>query len=924
MASSAPCLLRRFLRWSLWLGLGLALALQLRVLSHGGLRLPDFAVALLARRAADQGFSVRVGDVWLDPSGRLLLNRPRVGLSATPGELASARAVALQLRRRELLRGNLVFTRVEINGLALRLPAQHSPSGAEQALLESGEFILVHPPGDSAWQVKQASARVLAVPTSFTGLIPSAPARAADAPAPASPASVRDGLRKAAAIYRHVADLPLDSVRSLRIDLSADRLDVVAEAPALIVPSHPAIPDALVGATLHGTRLVLAVPFADPERAVLRIDAARLSAQPALGLASGPLSLRLHTPAKGMIAADLAASGILKSDAGLPAVPLVATASYTPAEARLESSLATRIAGAPWSAAVAGDPAARAGEISAAGPLTPALLELVRPFLPEKARPVLTLTDPVALSLDATFAPGGAPTRVAARASAGRAVAHHVRFDRAGATLLYEPAARRFRADDLVLFQDDSRAEGSYEMETDTLAFRFLLGGRIRPVAIRGWFRDWWPNFWANFTFGPAPPEAEVDIQGTWREPRRTTVFVGAASGAMTLRELPLDTLATRVQVNPGGSIDLLGFHATRADHVASGSFGRLVGDDPSDWVRLDFDVRSDFPLEALSQLFPREGPAIAAPFRLSAPPRVHLAGATFGPASATPGRQRYTLDLSTAAPLRYHGFPLDSLATRLERLDDDIRLERLSAGFADGLATGRAVLSGPADDRWLAFDLALADARLDLALLRWREFQATRPAPPTPGPFADKPSRAPKPFGGKLALHLAATGPLDQPLGFAGQGAALVADADLAQIRLLGGFSSLLADLGIGLATVTLTDADARFDIAQNQLRFNTLRLTGPSASVQADGTYTLPEGQLDFTAKVRPFEQRTDILSSTVGWMLSPLSSALEVELAGTLDNPDWTFSYGPTRLLRRITGPRPSPPPSPPADQPLPPST
>lgn len=924
MASSHSSLLLRLLRWFLWLGLALTLGVQLRVLEHGGLRVPDFAVARLSRLAAEQGFAIRVADAWIDPSGRLLLSRAHLGLIANEREFATVSDIALQLRRRELLRGKLVFTRVELNGLSLRLPAPYSPSGTEQSLLENGEFILVRPSESSTWQVKQASARVLAVRTSFSGVIPAAERT----PSTTAQDAVRDALRKVASIYGKIAGLPLDSLRSLRIELGPERLYVTAEVPALRVPVHPAIPAALSDSTLHEARLVLSLPFADHARAELRIDAARLSAPPSLALASGPLALRLSNPEKGVYAADLAAVGIQKTDRDLPPVPVIGSARYTPTEAWLDVAFATRLGDAPWFVTITGDPVARAGEASVAGSLTPALLELVRPFLPEKIRPILELADPIQLDLDATFSPGGKPEQVLARATAGRAVARGVRFDRAGATLLYEPSARRFRADDLVLFQEDSHASGSYEMDTETLAFRFLLGGRIRPVIISGWFREWWPNFWTNFAFGPTPPDAEVDIQGIWRAPRRTTVFVGAASGAMKLRELPLDTLATRIQVNPGGSIDLLGFHATRAEHVASGSFGRLVGETPRDWLRLDFDVRSDFPLEALSQLFPLEGPAIAAPFRLSGAPRIHLEGRTYGPASATPGLQRYTLDLYADASLTYQGFPLDSLATRFARLDNEIRLEDLRVGFAGGLATGRAVISGPPVERWLAFDLALADADIDLSLLRWREFQATRPALTSPASYADKAARPTKPLGGKLNLQLAATGPLDQPLGFAGQGTSRIADADLAQIRLLGGFSSLLAELGIDLATVTLTDAEARFDLMQNRIRFNSLALTGPSALVEADGIYTLPGGQLEFSAKVRPLEQRTGVISSTLGWVLSPLSSVLEVELGGTLDAPDWTFSYGPTRLFRRITGSRPdvptSPPPSPPAQKPLPPST
>ncbi len=925
-SSSRPFLrlLGRLLRWTLWLILAATLALQLRILADGGLRLPAFAREALSRRFAEAGFSFRAEAIWLDPRGRILVIAPRLGLasaSETPVEFASAHAVALQLRRRELFRGRLEFTRIEVTGLGLALPALHSPTGADQPLLEGGEFLLARELASSDWKLEQSSARVLAIPTAFTGALP--PASASPHPALAlSPDLAGRVLRRAASLYRQLAALPLDSIRTLQVTLAPPDLAIAFALPALVLPPHPALPGILRGGSLEQLDAALTIPLAafshdTPELGELRLRASRIALPAPLSLVGENLALRLaarsRSPRPGRASdlefeTELAFSRIEKIDTEVPASPLVAAIRHSPGDAFLSAAVSARLADASWSASFSGDPAARSGTVAASGALTPALLEALRPFLPEKARPVLELADPVALDLDAGFAPGGRPVRIEARASAGGAIAGRVPFDRAAATLRYEPGEHRFRADDLLLVQADSLAAGSYEMDTRTLAYRFLLGGRLRPMAIEGWFSGWWSRFWADFTFGPTPPDAEVDIQGVWRDPDLTTVFVGARSGPMRLRELPLDTLAARVHVG-ARAIDIAGFHATQAGHSASGAFARFTGADHHDWARMSFDIRSDFPLEALPLLFPEDGAEIAAPFRLSTPPRVHLIGEAFGPASEAPGRQRYTLDLATSGPLRYEGFPLDHLSTRIERRDDELHLGELRAGFADGLATGEATLSGPAADRWLAFDLILENARPDLALLRWREFQATRPGYVAPAREA-KPDKT---LGGTLRLSLAATGPADQPLAFAGRGAVLVQNADLAQIQLLGGLSTLLSDLGIGLTTVKLTGADARFALDRDRLVFDSLQFTGPSALVEADGSYRLPDGALNFTAKVRPFEQRTGILSSTVDFVLTPLSHALEVELGGTLEEPDWTFTYGPTRLLRRITGSKPKTSPS-----------
>ncbi len=921
MAPSPPSrparsLARRLARWTLQATLVGALLFQFRILADGGFRLPDFARAELDRLAAAEGLTFSADDIWLDPSGRVLVLRPRLGLADQDAPFASARAVGLQLRRRDLLSGVVRIDSVEVTDLSLALPPAASPTAAAQPLLEAGEFRLTPQPGSPVWRVDQASARLLGVPAAFTGTLPAlARERAARRP----PAEiVRDTLHQAANVYRHVANLPLADLRVLRVDLAPEELALNAEIARLETPAHPALPPSLVGAAFEQVRLRLTLPFSAPLRArpgeaELRLLAARIESPPGLALRGEDVALRL-TPGP-VLAADLAVARLEKTDRALPPVPLVVAARFSAKDQALEVELSTRLADTPWHARFAGSPTDKAGRLAAQGALSPALLDQIRPFLPPKARPVLELTDPVALDLSAELAPGGRPARVVARAAAGRAVAGKVRFDRAGAVLLYEPAARLLRADELLLVQDDSHAEGSYEMDTDTLAFRFLLGGRLRPMAIEGWFSGWWDRFWANFAFGETPPAAEVDIQGVWRRPESTTVYVGAASGPMRLREQDLDTLHTRVRVG-WGSFDILGFRATQGPFVAAGGFSRLLGPDGAAWSRMRFDVRSDFPADTLPRIFPQEGPALIAPFTLRAAPRIHLVGETFGPASATPGAQRYDLELATFAPLTYSGFPLDHLSLRLERRDSDLLLHEIRAGFAGGLATGEARLSGPDRDRWLAFDLALADADLDLAQVRWKEFQASRPArlaPPTPTPTkAPAPGPAPdaateakenKPLGGRIDLSFAATGPLDDPLAYSGRGEAKIRGADLARIRLMGPFSSLLGELGLGFTTVRLTEADARLGLERERLVFDELRLTGPSALIEARGVYTLPEGALDFKAKVRPFEQRAGLLGSTADLVFSPLTHALEVELDGTLEAPTWTFSYGPTKLFRRL---------------------
>lgn len=919
----------RLLLWSLWLLLAAALVFQLRILRDGGLRVPRPVLQMLDRRLATEGLTLAVGDVWLDPRGRVLVRDARLGLTGQSDPFASAETLSLQLRRRELLQRRIIPTALEISGLRLALPASLSPTGVSEALLTGGEFRLARAPGAESWSLTQASARVLGVPTSFAGAPPAfAPASGRHPPAAET---VRAALVRAAGIYQSLAALPLDSVRALRVDLADDGLVVAAELPSLIAPAHPALPPALVGTTLEQVRLAFTLPLAAgreaAESAEIRLGAERFAAPAALALVGRQLHLRVRSVAPAVYAADLAVGRLEKTDRALPPVPLVASVRYgrNPTAPRLKAALSTRFADAPWSLELAGDPLARSGEVAAIGVLTPALLEVARPFIPAKARALFTIADPIDLAATATLAPGGHPERATLRFTTGRANARGVAWDRASADIVYDAATRRLVADPARMTLADCGASGTYEMDVDTLAYRFLLAGSLRPMLIEGWFTEWWDHLWANFAFGARPPEAEIDIQGVWGQPDRSDVFIGVHSGPMGLRALPVDSLDTRIRTHDH-RVEVHGLRAVAAGRTATGTFTRVYNPVIDSWAHMVFDIRSDLPVESIPLVFPVEGPALVEPLALTAPPTIHLVGELFGPGRPEKNnRQDYVLDVVAEAPLRYRGFPLDHLALRVERRDRKLLLEDIQAGFAGGLATGRATLSGPEETRRIALDVKLADAGLDLAITRWREFQATRPAPPVVEPPSAKlhpDADKNRPLGGTLELSLKAAGPLADPLGLSGRGEGAVAGADLARIRLLGGFSSLLSEIGIGLGTVRLSDARASFDLDRNRLAFDSLRLTGPSALVEAKGDYLLDAGTLAFNARVHPFEQRSGLLSSTAGFVLSPLTNVLEVELTGTLEEPGWTFTYGPTRLFRRMIGgdrPRPAPAPVPPASGP-----
>lgn len=919
----------RLVAWPLLLAV---FVFQLRILHDGDLRVPAFAARELESRLAARGLVFHAEEIRLDPTGRLSLRAVRLGLPGDDAPLISADAVTLDLKRRALLRGELDLRRLGVTGLTLVLPARRSPSGAKQALLTGGEFLLTRPDAATPWHLDGASARVLGIATTFHGQIPFDAPKTKTAPA-ADPivalvTSLEAAARQAADIVRTTNRLPLGAVPALRIALAPDRLTVSTDLPHLELNAIPGLPAALAGGTLDDTVLIASVPLSnssvpDLAAATVRVATAR-AALPSLPAPVGALrveglTLALRIDAENLVsasvAADLAIHQLEAPSAGLPALPLVLSSFWFPLGDKLNLTLATKLADSPLQFSALVSPHDRSGALVAYTELTPALLEVVKPHLPEKARDILTLTDPIRLGMAASFDSGAKLRGASVTMSAGRAIAHEVSFTRAGGHAVLE--GDHLLVKDLFLEQGENAATGSYEMDIKTLEYRFLLAGRLRPMGIEGWFTEWWDRLWANFAFNGKPPEASADIAGTWGQPLLTTVFVSADTREVKLRELPIDRLAVRVWVYEH-STDILGFHAEQGSARADGRVLRVVDTATDEWQRMAFEVTSNLPPEAIPQLFGAEGREITDPMRFSSPPALRLAGEVFGPAAGKKaGHQRYTLDLATDAPFRFHEFPLDRLTVRIERNNTDMALRGIQAGFADGTVTGEAMISGPADARWLAFDATLTNAPTDKVLARWHEFQGARAAsskdsalsPPEPAPAQTKLP------GGMLGISLVANGPLDDPLAFSGSGTGRVTGADLARIKLLGLFSELLNGLGLGFSTLKLSEADARFNLNRRVISFDRLYLSGSASPVEARGNYTLPDGDLAFNARVLPFEQKRGIFSNTAGLVLAPLASALEVDLAGTFDKPTWTFTYGPMKLLRKIGGQFTAPAPVPP---------
>jgi hypothetical protein len=437
----------------------------------------------------------------------------------------------------------------------------------------------------------------------------------------------------------------------------------------------------------------------------------------------------------------------------------------------------------------------------------------------------------------------------------------------------------------------DNFARGSYEHEFATNRYRFLLEGRLRPLDISEWFREWWTEFFQQIEFPATSPVANVDVRGAWRDGYQSNIFIFADVPRIIIRGTELDRVRTRMFIRPA-FFDGLETVVERGKRNAHGRF-TYVGDPVTNaWHTLELGFDSNLDLSVAAKLLGPAGATTLSAFRLAQPPEVKVRGQFAGPAAPGGASEKLRIQARTAGEFRFHDFPLHdvSFVATLDR--DDIILDDVKALFGGGTASGKARVWGTGEQRRLGFDVALENASLGKVAAGLSEFFAARKgeAPTPPGKFVQEKADV------RLEIAVSAEGQYDNPLSYRGDGNAVLQGAAIGELALLGNLSELLK-----FTSLRFTEARGNFKIENSKIVFPKVTLRGANAAIDAHGSYALDRRELEFNAKVFPFQASENLIKTVVGAVLTPVSNALEVKLTGTVEKPQWSFVIGPTNFLR-----------------------
>jgi hypothetical protein len=453
-------------------------------------------------------------------------------------------------------------------------------------------------------------------------------------------------------------------------------------------------------------------------------------------------------------------------------------------------------------------------------------------------------------------------------------------------------------------------ARGSYEADFSTLGYRYLLEGRLRPLDISPWFQGtWWPGLFGRFGFASAPPDANVDVQGFYQRGRPFSVFGYADSRDPEISGAPFDRVRALMYVDKA-VCEGFEVEASRGADSAQASFKAAFEPKTGAWSGLDVDVDSKLDPASVAKMLPAGAAGAVGQFSFDGAPSVSLRGHFDGPASPGARHQEIHAEVRSDTALRVHGVPFSRAFFRLDLKDDSVDVSDIEAGFAGGIATGKAALEGKGPDRRLRLKVSLTHASLGQAAAAAERYVVSAAKAQTAlDTFAREKAEV------LLDLNVSAEGRPGDLGSFSGDGNVQIQGAELGELSLLGGLSKTLR-----VTELRFTQARAEFTISDSSLVFQELSAIGANSAIQAKGTYSIDKRLLNFSARVYPFQESRSPLQ-LLNALSSPLFAVFTVKLAGTIDKPSWSLRpfYSPASPARSGE-PRPDEPETPSLPSPL----
>jgi len=452
--------------------------------------------------------------------------------------------------------------------------------------------------------------------------------------------------------------------------------------------------------------------------------------------------------------------------------------------------------------------------------------------------------------------------------------------------------------------------------------YRYVIWGEGLPPDLNPMFQSWWSELWESFDFRDHPVRFDIDIWGNRLDSNQRFVYGGLAFEDIVYKGLSIDYGELKINTI-AKYIDLFDLSIQNSEGVASGRIQNVIESDGERQISRHIDLFTDIPIHRIAMVVGEELDPIVNNTSEDVTADIWLNGTLI---KEDFPEFRYLDDLFITVhipePAEIFGVTVESADAKVRKRQDEIRIEPVSFEFAKGKGEGTFVIDGPDSSKNLEFSVKLDDFDFREAIDKISAFSkdsseaevstVDEPADDQVGMVAreSKTATTSNPENGGFKLKrpedqsfmdftLVGSCPIGDKNGLQAIGSFQLDDPLIHRVHMFGGFSKLMDNAEMNLGSFSLKKATSPLRIDGSMLYFDDLELTGPSSRVKSKGSVNLSNGELDFRLKAYPLDEVKFPVVAGLALVLRPFVGLFEVQLDGTLEDPEWKVVIDPSGL-------------------------
>ncbi len=485
----------------------------------------------------------------------------------------------------------------------------------------------------------------------------------------------------------------------------------------------------------------------------------------------------------------------------------------------------------------------------------------------------------------------------------GSAVIYRMPVKFARGEFSYDTSTNIFDARNLdVKSEEGWRVKGGFKQSFNDNRYFINVAGDIRPMAIAHFMEHWWAKVFSSVKFEGEKNFGEADafVEGVWGKPENIWAFVGVKGKNASYNGSFFDNFSLKVWINPE-RITLFDVNLSRESRTAHAVLEWLYGSSGlTQYERQSIFLESNLNTSELASLGGREAEDVLEVVRFSEAPRLTLNAVLYNP-SNNPIRRRdvFNAEIFAGGETQIENFA-KVMNMRCEARSDGVatQITNASFGFCDGNGEG-GVRVEKMDKGRIWFD---ADMRFDS--MNQGEFVKFLCSldPSVEGDSDNKEaSWKIEMENGEVDLSAKLRGFTDDGASISGGGYVSLDNAELMRLNLFGALSRALSALKLPLGSFDLTYMKSPFEMEGGVVKFPQLEIGGDVMRIKGGAAYNFLKDDLTAAFFVSPFGGISKGLVGKFVSAINPITNIVEVEIKGTLDDPDVSIKMDPSHMLK-----------------------